>query len=77
MNNKKVNKANKDIKMSISSGKPITGVYCDKMNIGNLLIEAAANQKDKGIMFIQNNDEIFITYEQLLEKAIYCLGKLQ
>lgn len=77
MINKKVNKANKDIKMSISCGKPITGKYCSKMNIGNLLIEASENQKDKGIMFIQNNDEIFLTYEELLEKSICCLGKLQ
>ncbi|APC40563.1 type I polyketide synthase [Clostridium estertheticum] len=77
MNNKKVTKAAIDIKMSISSGKPITGKYSGKMNIGNLLIEASENQKDKGILFIQNNDEIFLTYEQLLEKAIYSLGKLQ
>ena len=72
MINKKVNKANKDITMSISCGKPITGKYCSKINIGNLLIEASENQKDKGIMFIQNNDEIFLTYEQLLEKSIFC-----
>jgi len=77
MNNKKVDKTKKDVKMAISCGKPITGKYCDKTNIGNLLIEAAKEQKDNGILFIQNNDEIFLTYEQILEKAICCLGELQ
>lgn len=77
MSNKKVVKAKENIKMSISSGKPITGRYCGKMNIGKLLIEAAENKNGKGILFIQNNDEIFLTYEQILEKAIYCLGDLQ
>lgn len=64
-------------KMSISYGKPITGKYCDKMNIGNLLIEAAKNQKDNGILFIQNNDEVFLTYVQILDQALFCLGNLQ
>lgn len=78
MDSKKKIKAKKDIKMSISCGKPITGRFTSKINIGNLLIEASKNQKDKGILFIQNNDtEILLTYEKILEKAVYCLGKLQ
>ena len=68
-------------KMSISQGKPITGKYCSKLNIGNLLLEAAEaseTKKDKGILFIQNVEpEVFLTYKQILEKAINCLGKLQ
>lgn len=67
-----------NIKMSISCGKLITGKYCNQINIGNLLIEAAKKQKDKGILLIQGTDkEIFLTYEQILEKALFCLGALQ
>jgi len=67
-----------NIKMSIACGKDITDEYCSKMNIANLLIESAKNKKNKGIAFIQNdNTEIFLTYEEILEKAIYCLGELQ
>ncbi|BAH06470.1 type I polyketide synthase [Clostridium kluyveri] len=78
MNNEKMNKAKDNTKMSIVCGKPITGKYCSKINIGNLLIEASENQKDKGILFIQdNNAEVFLTYKQILEKAVYCLGMLQ
>ncbi|CUU48522.1 type I polyketide synthase [Clostridium beijerinckii] len=67
-----------NIKMSISCGKPITNKYCNKMNIGNLLIEAAENQKDKGILLVQgNNSDVFLTYEEILEKAMLCLGALQ
>lgn len=48
------------------------------MNIGNLLIEAAENQKDKGILLVQgNNSDVFLTYEEILEKAMLCLGALQ
>ena len=67
-----------NIKMSISCGKPITNKYCNKMNIGNLLIEAAENKKDKGILLVQGNDsDIFLSYEEILEKAMLCLGALQ
>ena len=67
-----------NMKMSISRGKPITNKYCNKINIGNLLIEAAENQKDKGILLVQGNDsDIFLSYEEILEKAMLCLGNLQ
>lgn len=67
-----------NIKMSISCGKDISDKYCSKKNIANLLIDSARNARDKGIVFIQNdNSEIFLTYEEMLEKAVYCLGALQ
>lgn len=67
-----------NVKMSIASGKAISDKYCSKKNIANLLIESAENKKDRGIVFIQNdNSEIFLTYEEMLEKALYCLGELE
>ncbi len=43
----------------------------------SFLFEAASN-KNNGITFIQGvNDESFLSYEQLLQKAKYCLYKLQ
>ncbi|OOM69984.1 erythronolide synthase, modules 1 and 2 [Clostridium puniceum] len=65
-------------KISISCGKAISDEYCNKKNIANLLIESAQKSKDKGITFIQNdNTEIFFSYEEILEKALYCLGELE
>jgi len=67
-----------NIKMSISYGKAISNEYCNKKNIANLLIESAKNAKNRGITFIQNdNTEILLTYEEILEKALYGLGELQ
>lgn len=67
-----------NVKMSISCGKDISDKYCSRKNIANLLIDAAQNARDKGIIFIQNdNSEIFLTYEEMVEKAFYCLGALQ
>ncbi|AGF56697.1 acyl transferase domain-containing protein/acyl-CoA synthetase (AMP-forming)/AMP-acid ligase II/acyl carrier protein/NAD(P)-dependent dehydrogenase (short-subunit alcohol dehydrogenase family) [Clostridium saccharoperbutylacetonicum] len=67
-----------NVKMSISCGKDISDKYTSKQNIANLLIDSAKNSRDKGIIFIQNdNSEILLTYEEILEKAMYCLGSLQ
>ncbi|WP_010681245.1 type I polyketide synthase [Acetivibrio cellulolyticus] len=67
-----------DKKLSIAYGGEISGVFCDKSNIGRILIDTAEVYGDKGITFIKNDDsEIRLTYKEIYDRALIRLGGLQ
>ena len=73
------NKQNeKKAKLSIAKGKTITTKLCSEGNIARLLIRAAENKNQKGIVFI-NNDEsgVFFSYSEILDKAVIRLAALR
>lgn len=65
-------------KLSILKGNPLEGTYLKQGNIGNLLIEAANNKDNKGIVFVDENyEEKFLSYKEILKKALTALGYIK
>jgi acyl-CoA synthetase (AMP-forming)/AMP-acid ligase II len=66
------------VKLSYIKGNTLKNTYYEKKNIGNLLIEAASSNKEQGIVFIDETyKEKYLSYKEILEKAVLALGVLQ
>ncbi|MFT8314181.1 MAG: SDR family NAD(P)-dependent oxidoreductase [Clostridium sp.] len=61
--------------LSILKGKPIEDIYYKKHNLGNLLIEAAENKINNGILFVSEDySEVYLSYKEILERSYKALG---
>lgn len=66
------------MRLSLLKGDALKNTYYEKKNIGNLLIEAANNDKEQGIVFIDETyKEKYLSYREIFEKAVLALGVLQ
>lgn len=64
-------------KKSISKGLPLDKTFGSETCVGRLLIDAAEKDQGKGITFIKsNNQELFLSYGEILKKAAFRLGAL-
>lgn len=67
-----------NMQLSVLKGKPIEDIFYDKKNLGNLLIEAAENEIDNGIVFVNEDlSEVYFSYREILDKAYKALGILE
>ncbi|WP_265442815.1 type I polyketide synthase [Acetivibrio straminisolvens] len=74
----KSSKENNNKRLSEAKGADITGKYLKKGNIAYLLIDSAKNRQDEGMTFIMDDDsELFMSYEQIRQRAILRLGGMQ
>lgn len=79
MSKKVIEKNEKNnIGLSILKGKPVEDIYYKKHNLGNLLIEAAENKINNGILFVNEDySEVYLSYKEILERAYKALGVLE